>query len=74
MCPAEIYRNNMFGGTVFSFYGGLWLSYGLWGVLVGGTVLSAPHEYIKGLQMFIILWGELPYFPSLPAKYLRTVC
>ena len=55
---AEIYRNNMFGGTVFGFYGGVWLSYGIFGVLVGGQVLESPQTYEHGRQMFTIIWGE----------------
>jgi succinate-acetate transporter protein len=54
---AEIYRNNVFGGTVFSSYGGFWLGYGIFGMLVGGGVLEAPAGYARGVQMFLIIWG-----------------
>jgi len=57
----EMYRNNMFGGTVFSFYGGLWLSYGIWGVLFHGAVFQSPLMYLHGLQMFVILWGIVSF-------------
>jgi len=72
MCGrAEMYRNNMFGGTVFSFYGGLWLSYGIWGVLFHGAVFQSPLMYLHGLQMFVILWGKP--LPALPFRTLSHV-
>lgn len=56
--PAEIYRNNVFGGTAFSCYGGFWLGYGIFGMLVSSGVFMPPADYTNGLQMFLIIWGK----------------
>lgn len=57
----EIYRNNVFGGTAFSCYGGFWLGYGIYGMLVSSGVFMPPTEYAHGLQMFLIIWGILTF-------------
>ena len=56
----EFRRNNMFAATALSSYGGFWLGYGIYVVLVSGGILpeSGPH----GLQMMLTLWGLLTFF------------
>lgn len=58
--PAELYRNNTFGGTAFSCFGGYQLGFGIYGILVSSGVLSPPAGYIHGMQMFLIIWGKPP--------------
>ena len=55
----EFRRNNMFAATALSSYGGFWLSYGFYVILVSGGTLtpSGPH----GLQMMLSLWGILTF-------------
>lgn len=57
----ELYRNNVFGGTVFSSYGGFWLGYGIFGMLVSSGVFEEPTNYTHGLAMFLIIWGCLTF-------------
>jgi succinate-acetate transporter protein len=75
MLRAEIYRNNVFGGTVFSSYGGFWLGYGIFGMLVGGGVLEAPTGYARGVQMFLVIWGaSLSCIPvKVPPAHLHSM-
>lgn len=70
LLSAELYRNNVFGGTAFSCYGGFWLSYGIFGMLVSSGVFAAPTEYGKGIQMFLIIWGEELLSSSFPSACL----
>ena len=55
----EFRRNNMFAATALSSYGGFWLGYGIYVVLVSGGIVtgSGPH----GLQMMLSLWGILTF-------------
>jgi succinate-acetate transporter protein len=56
----EFYRNNVFGGTAFSCYGGFWLSYGIFGILSSGGVLKGELP-THGTQMMLIIWGILTF-------------
>ncbi len=55
---AELYRNNLFGGTAFSCYGSFWLAFGTFGMTSSGGILSAPTKFPHGMEMFLSLWGE----------------
>ena len=55
---AELYRNNVFGGTAFSSYGAFWMGFGILNVLAGGKIIPAPSNSPSGSQMALILWGK----------------
>ena len=55
---AELYRNNLFGGTAFSCYGSFWLAFGTFGMTSSGGILSAPTKFPHGMEMFLSLWGK----------------
>lgn len=58
----ELWRNNVFGGTAFSCYGGFWLGYGIFGILESAQIFAAPTAYAHGTQMMLIIWGCLTFF------------
>ena len=55
---AELYRNNLFGGTAFSCYGSFWLAFGTFGMTTSGGILTKPTLFPHGMEMFLSLWGK----------------
>lgn len=55
----EFRRNNMFAATALSSYGGFWLGFGIYVVLVSGGII--PPSGVHGLQMMLSLWGILTF-------------
>ena len=64
---AELYRNNLFGGTAFSCYGSFWLAFGTFGMTTSGGILSAPSKFPHGMEMFLSLWGETHTANNIPS-------
>ena len=54
----EVKRNNVFGATAFSSYGGFWLSIGLLIILDYAGILT---ESAGALRYYLVLWSILTW-------------
>jgi len=51
----EVYRGNIFGGCAFTTYGGFWMGFALFEILMVVTTLDPPSKDGKAVWLFV--WG-----------------
>jgi succinate-acetate transporter protein len=64
----EFRRGNTFGAVAFSSYGGFWLSYGFYALMVAPTLSGTPETQATGL--FLTMWGVFTAYMTIAS--LRT--
>lgn len=64
----EFKRQNTFGATSFSSYGGFWLAYSIYGILLSAGIFQPTHD---GEKMMLSLWGILTFILMAPTLELN---